>query len=262
MNVIECTDICFAYGDGASATRALDNVSLSLKKGQLGVLIGPSGCGKTTLLNLVAGFFEPSSGDLRVDGRPVARPSPDRMVVFQDHALFAWMTVADNILHGMYSCTHLTLAQKKDRVRQLLDLVQLNGFANAYPVQLSGGMRQRAGLARALAPSPSVLLLDEPFGALDAMTREQLQDELVQVLSRAEVTSLLVTHSIEEAVYLGDKVYIMSARPGRIASVWESAESRFTARTSEAFARSVRELRTRFVEALDPHPVATAEVSA
>ncbi|MGE0801851.1 MAG: ABC transporter ATP-binding protein [Lautropia sp.] len=250
MTSIVCQGVSYAYGEAGSGTRALDDVTLTVEPGETCVLIGPSGCGKTTLLNLVAGFIRPTSGTVLVGDRPVAQPSPDRMVVFQDHALFAWMTVAQNIMHGMYSCRSMSMQQKAARTEELMQLVQLQGFADAYPSELSGGMRQRAGLARALAPKPSVLLLDEPFGALDSMTREQLQDELIQVLAQTAVTAVLVTHSMEEAVYLGDVVFILSPRPGRLARKWQRSGPPPTDRTAESFANAVRDLRTQFHAAI------------
>ena len=172
------------------------------------------------------------------------------MVVFQDHALFAWMTVAENIMAGMFSVTDMSAADKKDRVEELISLVKLEGFADSYPVQLSGGMRQRAGLARALAPRPSALMLDEPFGALDALTREQLQDDLKVILRQTQVTALLVTHSIEEAVYLGDVVYILATGPGRVHQIWRRPGSAPQSRTDPKFLEAVAELRTEFATLL------------
>ncbi|MFP5255804.1 MAG: ABC transporter ATP-binding protein [Acidimicrobiia bacterium] len=236
---------------------ALDDISLQIAPRQLAVLLGPSGCGKTTLLNLIAGFLQPTRGEIRVNHRPVGAPSPDRMVVFQSHALFDWMTVEQNVIAGMFSLP-TSRREKRDRARELLDLVGLGGFEHSYPSHLSGGMQQRAGVARALAPDPSVLLLDEPFGALDSLTREQLQDDLLSVFEARSVTGVLVTHSIEEAVYLGDVVYVLSSGPGRIADVWTRGQHAHADRSSERFTEDVRDLRRMFeavVHAMDGgHP--------
>jgi len=242
------------YGANDVGVKALDDVTIHLQAGRLGVLVGPSGCGKTTLLNLVAGFFRPAAGSVKVHGEEVDGAGPDRMVVFQDHALFAWMTVEQNILHGMYASKQLSRQQKRDRVHELIEVVGLQGFESSYPAQLSGGMRQRAGLARALAPSPSVLLLDEPFGALDAITREQLQDELVGILGQTKVTALLVTHSIDEAVYLGDEVFILSSRPGRVHSRWTRPDGvQFGDRSSSTYLEAIKELRHVFGSVIQDH---------
>lgn len=244
---IKIRDLQHTYASGE--TVALEDVNIDVKTGEMAVLIGPSGCGKTTLLNLVAGFLTASSGTIEVGDELVqGSPSSNRMVVFQDHALFAWMTIHQNIWHGMYSRRDMTEKQKRDRVEELIELVQLKGFGDSYPAQLSGGMRQRAGLARALAPEPAVLLLDEPFGALDAMTREQLQDDLRSILKSSDFTGVLVTHSIEEAAYLGDVVYIMTSRPGKISAVWRPADNGdgFVRRSSEEFAKTVAHIRAEF----------------
>ena len=203
----------FAVGD--DEIEALAPVDVTIDKGQFACLIGASGCGKSTLLRIVAGFEEPTTGSVLADGKPITGPGSDRGMVFQDYALFPWMSVRENISFG---------PRQRDLPRKQIDaiadefvrLVGLERFADRYPAQLSGGMKQRVALARVLANDAGILLMDEPFGALDALTREQLQHELLQIWSRAGVTIIFVTHSVEEAVLLADRVLVMSAGPGRI----------------------------------------------
>jgi NitT/TauT family transport system ATP-binding protein len=242
---IECVGLTHRYGSGGKVVTALENISITVEPGELAVLLGPSGCGKTTLLNLIAGFLSPSEGEIRVNGRAVGRPSPDRMVVFQSHALFDWMTVEQNIRAGMFA-TNLSRREQRARASELVRLVHLTGFERTYPSQLSGGMQQRAGVARALAPDPSVLLLDEPFGALDSLTREQLQDDLLEIFRLRSVTGVLVTHSIEEAVYLGDVVHVFTSVPGRVSATWRRHGRVRQDRTGTEFAHNVRDLRQLF----------------
>ena len=199
---------------------AFRQLSLEIKRDEILCIVGPSGCGKTTLLNLLAGFEQPTRGELRVGGELITEPGWKRAVVFQEYALFPWYTVAQNIRYG--------LRRKRvpeDEQRRIVDhyvgLVGLRGFEQRYPRELSGGMRQRVSIARALAVNPSVLLMDEPFAALDAQTREILQEELLQLMERPEErkTMVFITHSIDEAILLGDRIAVMSARPGRIKEV-------------------------------------------
>jgi ABC-type nitrate/sulfonate/bicarbonate transport system ATPase subunit len=249
--VIRCESVSYDYRTAGHQTRALDSVDLEIAKGELAVLLGPSGCGKTTLLNLISGFLKPNAGTLRVAGQQVMSPSPERTVVFQDHALFDWMTVEGNIRAGLHSAT-LDASHKDDRVRELIGLVNLVGSEKKYPYQLSGGMRQRAGLARALAPKPQVILLDEPFASLDALSREKLQDELRAIWAETGTTGVLVTHSIDEAAYLGDIVYVMSVSPGRIAHVWRTNMPRTErSRLTGEFAEATRSLRQQLEDAVD-----------
>jgi NitT/TauT family transport system ATP-binding protein/sulfonate transport system ATP-binding protein len=205
----------FAVDDGE--IEALAPVDLTIAKGEFVCLIGASGCGKSTLLRIVAGFEEPTTGDVLVGGRPVTGPGRDRGMVFQDYALFPWMTVRRNIAFGPRQ-RRLGRAEIDARTEIHMRLVGLERFAARYPSQLSGGMKQRVAIARVLANDADILLMDEPFGALDALTREQLQRELLQIVARTGVTVLFVTHSVEEAVLLGDRVVVMSAGPGRIDS--------------------------------------------
>ncbi len=204
------------YGDGQRPViTAVEDVSLEVYPGELVVLIGPSGSGKTTLLNLIAGFIACTRGEILVNGQPVRTPHPSRTMIFQEHNLFPWKTVLGNVSFGLKAQGLAT--QERQRVAQkYIDLVQLTGFETAYPHELSGGMRQRVALARALALRPACLLMDEPFAALDAQLRSQMQDELLRLMAREKVTTLFVTHDIEEAVYLADRVVVLSPRPGRV----------------------------------------------
>lgn len=213
---------------------ALQGVDLDVSEGEFLCLLGPSGCGKTTLLNAIAGFVHPSEGTLAVDGHALAGPGPDRGMVFQEYGLFPWFTVAENVQYGprLKGVRGADLHRISDHY---LELVHLRQFADRYPNQLSGGMRQRVAIARALANQPSILLMDEPFGALDAMTRETLQDELIGIWERERRTCVFVTHSIAEAVYLADRVAVMAAGPGRIDEVLTIDLPRPRERASDAF---------------------------
>lgn len=196
----------------------LSNVNVDIADGRFACLLGPSGCGKSTFLRCVAGLETPTSGELLVDGVPVAGPGPDRTMVFQDYALFPWYTVMQNIAFGLKLERNRAIAGRANdgTLDQLLRLVGLQGFENAYPHQISGGMRQRVAIARALAVDPGVLLMDEPFAAIDAITRETLQHEIVDIWTKTRKTVLFVTHSVAEAVYLGDEVHVFGTRPASI----------------------------------------------
>lgn len=198
---------------GVSGVQALQDIHLAVAPGEIYALVGPSGCGKTTLLNIVAGFERPSAGEVRVDGVPVQGPGPERGVVFQEHALFPWLSALDNVRFGPAVRGRRDLLE---RCGEFLALVGLQGFERHYPAQLSGGMRQRVALARVLANAPAVLLMDEPFGALDAQTRAQMHQLLLDIWERLSPTILFVTHDVDEAIYLADRVGVMSARPGRL----------------------------------------------
>jgi len=213
---------------------ALSGISLDVVEGEFVCLIGPSGCGKTTLLNAIAGFVAATEGVLKVDDRPVSGPGPDRGMVFQEYGLFPWFTVKQNVQYGprLKGVRGAALRALSDRY---LGLVQLRDFGDRYPNQLSGGMRQRVAIARALANQPSILLLDEPFGALDAMTRDLLQDELVKIWEAERRTCVFVTHSIAEAVYLADRIVVMGTRPGQIRDVIRNAMPRPRDRASDKF---------------------------
>ncbi|MBW6399491.1 ABC transporter ATP-binding protein [Roseomonas sp. HJA6] len=196
---------------------ALRDANLTVKKGEFVCLIGASGCGKSTLLRIVAGFEVPSSGEALMWDKPVTGPAPDRGMVFQDYGLFPWLTVRQNIGFGPAS-RGLPKKVVKETADRFVNMVGLNRFADAWPHQLSGGMKQRVAIARVLANDADMVLMDEPFGALDAMTRERLQDELLDIWQRTQLTVLFVTHSIEEAIFLADRVVVMEPGPGRIAS--------------------------------------------
>ncbi|MEY4793119.1 MAG: hypothetical protein RL724_55 [Pseudomonadota bacterium] len=196
---------------------ALRDANLVVQKGEFVCLIGASGCGKSTLLRIVAGFEPPSSGEALMWDKPVSGPAPDRGMVFQDYGLFPWLSVRQNIGFGPAS-RGLPKAELRALVDRFVDMVGLTRFADAYPHQLSGGMKQRVAIARVLANDAEMVLMDEPFGALDAMTRERLQDELLDIWQRTKLTVLFVTHSIEEAIFLADRVVVMEPGPGRIAS--------------------------------------------
>ena len=195
---------------------ALDSVDLHVDDGELVCLVGASGCGKSTMLSIIGGLDEATTGEVRVDGDRVVGPGADRGMVFQGYSLYPWKTVADNIAFGL-EVGRWPKARRTERVEELLGVVGLTDFKDALPRELSGGMKQRVAIARALAPEPDVLLLDEPFGALDAQTKRHLQDFLLTVWRSLGVTILMVTHDVDEAIYLSSRIYVMSARPGRIA---------------------------------------------
>lgn len=205
----------FRSGHDGHPVAALQNVSLTIEGGEFVCVIGPSGCGKSTLLNLFAGLEKPDSGEVLLDGKPVTEPGPDRMLMFQDSALFPWMTVRGNVEFGL-APKKMPAERRTALVDEFLRLVHLSKFSESYIHQLSGGMRQRAALARALVVNPRALLMDEPFAALDAQTREILQAQLQMLWSITHKAVLFVTHNVREAVCLGDRVLVMTARPGRI----------------------------------------------
>jgi NitT/TauT family transport system ATP-binding protein len=210
--------------DGRDAL-ALDSVSFEVRDREFVAIVGPSGCGKTTCLRLAAGLDFPSTGSVRVGGQKVVQPGPERAVVFQQFALFPWKTVYDNIDFGLRS---LGIAEREraSRIAAQLELMGLQGYESAYPHQLSGGMQQRVAIARCYALDPGVLLMDEPFGALDAQTRAVMQEELIRLARRNPRTVLFITHAVEEAVYLADRVVVMTRRPGRIAEVIDIGPAR------------------------------------
>ncbi|TQM11596.1 ABC transporter ATP-binding protein [Pseudonocardia kunmingensis] len=200
---------------------AIENVDLDVYAGEFLTVLGPSGCGKTTMMNTVAGIVRATEGSVRVDGVPVTGPGPDRAVVFQDYALMPWRTVAANVRFGMEMQPRLRDRDADAQVREAIELVGLRGFENSYPRQLSGGMQQRVGLARALVAEPRIMLMDEPLGAVDALTREVMRGELERIIAATGKTVMFITHSIEEAILLGDRVAVFSSHPGSIAEVLE-----------------------------------------
>ena len=197
---------------------ALSDISLSIRRQEFVALLGPSGCGKSTLLYLIGGFLPVETGRILVDGRPVGKPGPDRGIVFQHFALFPWKTVRQNVLYGLER-QRMVRIEREDRAKQFIELVGLKGFEDAYPSQLSGGMKQRTALARTLAFDPAILLMDEPFGALDAQTRSLMQTELLSIWQQTKKTVLFVTHDVQEAVLLAERIVVMSARPGRTKAI-------------------------------------------
>jgi NitT/TauT family transport system ATP-binding protein len=203
------------FGRHGQGTEAVSGVSLEVKPGDFVSVIGPSGCGKSTLLNIVAGFLKPTSGTTLLDGQAIGGPGADRGVVFQQYSLFPWMTVRKNVEFGLKMQGHGANA-RESAARALLGMAGLLQFENHYPDQLSGGMKQRVGIVRALATSPQVLLMDEPFGALDSQTRTVMQEILTNMWQQLQLSVLFITHDIEEAIFLSEKVYVMTSRPGRI----------------------------------------------
>jgi NitT/TauT family transport system ATP-binding protein len=222
---------------------ALDDVSLVVGAREFVALLGPSGCGKSTLLYLIGGFLPNESGTISVDGKPVCAPGPDRGIVFQHFALFPWKTVRANILYGLER-QGMARAEREERAQAFIDLVGLDGFEDSYPSHLSGGMKQRTAIARTLAFNPGILLMDEPFGALDAQTRSLMQSELLRILGQDPKTVIFVTHDVQEAVYLADRVAVMSARPGRIKAIVETKFDRAAPAVfkSKAFVDKVDEI--------------------
>ncbi|MBL1117563.1 ABC transporter ATP-binding protein [Streptomyces sp. 110] len=212
---ISFRDVVKTYPMKGTTFTALGQVSLDIGDREFVAVVGPSGCGKSTLLSMVAGLVEPTSGTVTVDGTPVAGPGPDRGVIFQQYALFPWLTVRGNVEFGL-KLAHVPAAERRRRADHAIELVGLADFADALPKTLSGGMKQRCAIARAYAVDPEVLLMDEPFGALDALTRVQLQDQLLDTWTQERRTVLFITHDVDEAVYLAGRVVVMAARPGRI----------------------------------------------
>jgi NitT/TauT family transport system ATP-binding protein len=215
---LEVRGVRRVFGSGASEVVALDGIDLDVPAGGFVSLVGTSGCGKSTLLGIVAGLDRPTDGQVTVDGDLVVGPGPDRGVVFQAYSLFPWRTVAENVAFGL-ECLKLRRAERRARVAEMLGVVGLSDFADRLPRELSGGMRQRVAIARALVTEPDLLLLDEPFGALHLQTRRSLHEFLRQVWVRTGATVLMVTHDVGEAVYLSERVVVMSNRPGRVAEV-------------------------------------------
>jgi NitT/TauT family transport system ATP-binding protein len=215
MSKIQIEGVSKSFGAAAGRTPALLNIDLEVAEREFVCLLGPSGCGKSTLLNIVAGFLAPTAGRVLVDGQPVSGPGADRGVVFQEYVLFPWLTVAGNVEFGPV-LQGVPAADRRRVVGRYLELVGLAAHADKFPVQLSGGMKQRVAIARALANNPAIILMDEPFGALDAQTREVLQEELSRIQRVEHKTILFVTHSIREAVYLADRIVVMTSAPGRL----------------------------------------------
>lgn len=211
---IENVSLSFTTRHAGKVT-ALDTLNLKIPDRQFAVIVGPSGCGKSSLLDVIAGLTEPTRGQCRLDGNIIGKPGPDRGMVPQSYSLFPWLTVQKNVEFGL-SLNGVSARDRTERASHYVNVVGLGGFKNAYPSQLSGGMKQRVAIARSLAVNPEVLLMDEPFGALDSQTRAVMQELLLDVWQKEKKTVLFVTHDIDEALFLGDVVYVMSARPGRV----------------------------------------------
>ena len=215
MAPITMRNIVKRYGDGF---KAVNDVSLDIEDGEFMILVGPSGCGKSTLLYVVGGFLAPGSGQVLIDGKPVTGPGPERGVVFQEYSLFPWQTVLGNVAYGLRR-SGLGRREARERAKEYLAMVDLHGVENRYPRELSGGMKQRVAIARTLATDPDVLLMDEPLGALDALTRAHLQGEIEALWERTHKTVLFVTHAIEEAILLSDRIYVLSPRPASVREI-------------------------------------------
>jgi len=219
-NRIAFEGVSVDFPTASGKLRVLDDVSYRIADGEFVSVIGPSGCGKTTMMNLVAGFLRPTSGAVLLDGQPIAAPGPDRGVIFQEYGVFPWLTVEQNIAFGLkLHARRVPEAEREAICARYMRLMGLADFADAWPKTLSGGMRQRLAIARAYAVKPEFLLMDEPFGALDAQTRSAMQDLLIDVLHAEGKTVMLITHSVEEAVYLSDRIVVMTARPARIREI-------------------------------------------
>jgi NitT/TauT family transport system ATP-binding protein len=242
MSFLKVDYVSKTYGAGSRATLALDRVAMTAELGEFVCLLGVSGCGKSTLLQIIAGLEEPSEGQILVEGKPIfGKTHPSASVVFQDHGLFPWMDVARNVAFNL-KARGVPRAERMKTAREYIDLVGLSAFAGKYPHQLSGGMRQRVGIARALSTAPKLLLMDEPFGALDAQTRTIMQSELLRLWDRLRATVIFVTHAIDEAVILADRVVVMSPRPGRVRQIFNIDLPRPRDPASPEFIALVREM--------------------
>jgi NitT/TauT family transport system ATP-binding protein len=216
LNRITFEHVSVSFGD----LKVVEDVTFSIADREFVSIIGPSGCGKTTMMNIVAGFVKQTSGTVLLDGKPITGPGPERGVIFQEYGVFPWLTVKDNIAFGLnLSANRVTNAEREEICARYMGLMGLSDFAAAYPKTLSGGMRQRLAIARAYAVKPQFLLMDEPFGALDAQTRSNMQDLLLEVLAAEQKTVMLITHSVEEAIYLSSKIVVVTARPSHIREV-------------------------------------------
>ena len=220
---LEVERVGLRYRADERVVNALEDVSFVVRPGEKFIVLGPSGCGKSTLLKAIAGFLRPSSGHIRLDGQPITRPGPDRVVVFQEFdQLLPWRTVIGNVAYPLQVARGLGRGEATERARRVVGMVGLSGFAAAYPHTLSGGMKQRVAIARALALEPAVLLMDEPFASLDALTRTRMQGELNALWDKTHTTILFVTHSIQEAVLLGSRILVLTPGPGRVQAVFDN----------------------------------------
>lgn len=231
---IDIKNVNVTFEENNTTQTVLEDVSFGIEKGEFICFIGPSGCGKSTLLNTVAGFLKPTSGQVSIDGTAVEQPSIDYVMIFQNYGLLPWRTVLKNVELGLET-KKIPKNQRREIAKKYLDMVGLTEAFNKRPIQLSGGMQQRVAIARALAVEPEVLFMDEPFGALDAITRMKLQEDLLQICRQTNKTTLFVTHDIEEAVFLADQIVILDANPGRVKSVMKIHMPKHRDRTSDDF---------------------------
>lgn len=245
-NVLEIKNLSKSFEDSNGTVKALEEINLSIEKGEFITIVGQSGCGKSTLLRLISGLDKEYDGEILFEGNKVKGTSNDIGMVFQEARLFPWKTVKENILYSLDK--KISKEEKEKIVDEYLELVQLKDFKNSYPNQLSGGMQQRISIARALANNPRILLFDEPFGALDALTRINMQNEVLRIWKAEKKNMILVTHDIDEAIYLGDKVVIMSSRPGTIKKVVKIELGRPRNRTSYDFMKTRKEIYDEFFE--------------
>lgn len=244
--VLHAERLTIDYDSERGPVRAVEDIDFSVQRGERVVLLGPSGCGKSSILRAVAGFLVPVSGSIKVRGRPVTGPGPDRIVVFQEFdQLLPWKTVVENVAFPLRIARRLSANEARDRATAALGKVGLDGFLDAYPHTLSGGMKQRAAIARALATEPDILLMDEPFAALDALTRRKLQEDLLALADELQFTLLFVTHAIDEAILIGTRLHLLSSRPGRTIATFDTGAMDFSDVGSAAFegiSRHVHEL--------------------
>jgi len=231
MALLEVKGVFKLFQVNGNQMEALKNINLDIEENEFVCFIGPSGCGKTTLLRIMAGLEEPSSGEILIEGQPIKGPGTERGMVFQEYSLFPWRTVLDNVAFGL-ELKGISKDERHEKARQYLKMVELERFEERYPHELSGGMKQRVAIARALVNDPIAILMDEPFGALDAQTRNIMQSELLRIWEEEKKTVIFVTHSVDEAIYLADRIVIMSARPGKIKDVVRIDISRPRSRTS------------------------------
>ena len=252
-------DVSKSFVTERGTTHALDHVSLNVREGEFVCLVGPSGCGKSTLLNIIAGLDQPDSGQVLADGKPITKPGSDRMVMFQESALYPWLDVMGNVMFGLKLKSGLQPKEREDVAMFYLKLVGLEKFVHANIHELSGGMKQRVALARALAPNPRMLLMDEPFAALDAMTREQLYGDIQQIWAKRRKTIIFVTHNVREAVCLGDRVILFSPHPGRIQEQFEIKLPRDRDINSVDLAKYSTEITRALKRHLKPGPMEAGE---
>lgn len=250
-NELSIKDLNKDFSIQGETRHVLDHIDLDVHAGEFLVIVGHSGCGKSTLLKIIAGLERPTTGTVTLDGHPVSGPGPDRTMIFQEHRLFPWMSIRDNVEFGLRGRSDSERSQISNR---LLKTVDLEEFADAYPAQLSGGMSQRAAIARALATNPEILLLDEPFGALDAFTKMELQEELLRIHAEQGGTMAMVTHDIEEAVYLADRIVVMSSRPGKIEEIVDVQLGRPRDRGSADFAWYKKRVYDHFIKSKQKGP--------